>query len=85
MVSNLDFVSLKNRICVKNNPPFETLVFFIILLAFLIIKAKTVLFPLSVVYLASAPVVTAVRRLRRKPGDASADPTAEEPEPEPDD
>ncbi|MDR1050582.1 MAG: CDP-diacylglycerol--serine O-phosphatidyltransferase [Deltaproteobacteria bacterium] len=73
MVSNLDFVSLKNKIFTKNNHPFETLAIIVIFLAFLIIKAKTVLLPLGFVYLASGPVVTVVRRLRRggaKPSDA---------------
>jgi CDP-diacylglycerol--serine O-phosphatidyltransferase len=66
MVSNLDFISHKNQIFIKNNHPFETLVFFIILLAFLVIKAKTVLLPLGFTYIASGPIVTVVRRLRRK-------------------
>jgi CDP-diacylglycerol--serine O-phosphatidyltransferase len=65
MVSNLDFLSLKNRIFTKNNHPFETLVVFIIVLGCLIIKAKTLLLPLSFVYLALAPVITIIRRLRR--------------------
>jgi CDP-diacylglycerol--serine O-phosphatidyltransferase len=83
MVSNLDFISLKNKIFIKNNHPFETLAFFITLLAFLIIKAKTVLLPLGFIYLASGPVVTIVRRLRRKPeppGEASGEGRGEPPE-----
>ncbi|MDR2455130.1 MAG: hypothetical protein LBE49_00850, partial [Deltaproteobacteria bacterium] len=66
MVSNLDFVSLKNKIFIKNKHPFETLVGFIILLAFVIMKAKTVLLPIGFAYLASGPVVTVVRRMRRQ-------------------
>jgi CDP-diacylglycerol--serine O-phosphatidyltransferase len=72
MVSNFDFLSLKNKIFVKNNHPFETLAFFTILLAFLIIKAKTVLLPLGLAYLISGPAITLVRRLRRRPGGEEA-------------
>ncbi|MDR0356079.1 MAG: CDP-diacylglycerol--serine O-phosphatidyltransferase [Deltaproteobacteria bacterium] len=66
MVSNLDFFSLKNKALTKNNHPFETLVGMITLLAFMIIKAKTVLFPIGMIYLVSGPIVTVVRRLRKK-------------------
>jgi CDP-diacylglycerol--serine O-phosphatidyltransferase len=65
MVSNLDYFSLKNRIIVKNNHPFETLVLTVLVLGLLIIKAKTLLLPLGLVYLASGPIVT-VQRARRK-------------------
>ncbi|MDR0621663.1 MAG: CDP-diacylglycerol--serine O-phosphatidyltransferase [Deltaproteobacteria bacterium] len=65
MVSNLDFLSLKNKIFTKNNHPFETLVLIIIVLACLIIKAKTLLLPLAFFYLSLAPIITIVRRLRR--------------------
>jgi CDP-diacylglycerol--serine O-phosphatidyltransferase len=71
MISNLDFISLKNKIFIKNNHPFETLAFFIVLLAFLIVKAKTVLLPIGFIYLASGPIVTVIRRLRRKPGEGA--------------
>ncbi|MDR2387337.1 MAG: CDP-diacylglycerol--serine O-phosphatidyltransferase [Deltaproteobacteria bacterium] len=67
MVSNLDFLSLKNKIFTKNNHPFETLAILIIIFACLIIKAKTILLPISFVYLALAPIITIVRRLRRAP------------------
>jgi CDP-diacylglycerol--serine O-phosphatidyltransferase len=66
MVSNFDFISHKNKIFLKNNRPFETLAFFIILLAFLIIKAKTVLFPLGFAYLISGPIITVIRKFSRK-------------------
>jgi CDP-diacylglycerol--serine O-phosphatidyltransferase len=66
MVSNLDFVSLKNKFFIKNKHPFETLVLFIILLGCLIIKARTVLLPLGFAYLASGPVVTVIRHLGKR-------------------
>jgi CDP-diacylglycerol--serine O-phosphatidyltransferase len=69
MVSNLDFISLKNKAFIKNKRPFETLTAFIILLAFLIIKAKTVLLPLGFIYLISGPILTIIRRLKNKPND----------------
>ncbi|MDR1309419.1 MAG: CDP-diacylglycerol--serine O-phosphatidyltransferase [Deltaproteobacteria bacterium] len=81
MVSNLDFLSLKNKIFTKNNHPFETLVVIVIVLAFLIIKAKTLLLPLSFVYLALAPIITVVRRLRRGGAEPPAAPHDQEAEP----
>ena len=78
MVSNLDFLSLKNKFLIKNKHPFETLVLFIILLACVIIKPRTVLLPIGFVYLASGPVVTAIRRLRRKSGEAGDSAEAQE-------
>jgi CDP-diacylglycerol--serine O-phosphatidyltransferase len=71
MVSNLDFISLKNKLFTKNNHPFGTLVVIIIILACLIIKAKTLLLPLAFVYLGLAPIITIIRRLRRSPETSS--------------
>ncbi|MDR1578454.1 MAG: CDP-diacylglycerol--serine O-phosphatidyltransferase [Deltaproteobacteria bacterium] len=66
MVSNLDYFSLKNRIIVKNNHPFETLTLIVIILAVAIIKVKTILFPLALFYLASGFIVTPIRYFRRR-------------------
>jgi CDP-diacylglycerol--serine O-phosphatidyltransferase len=85
MVSNLDFFSLKHRIFTKNNHPFETLAIIIIILGFVIVKAKTLLLPMAIVYLALAPIITIVRRIRRGPDLAKPpdpDPEAEEPKAE---
>jgi phosphatidylserine synthase len=72
MVSNLDFVSLKHKALTSNSRPFETLAVFIALTAILIIKAKTLLLPLGFVYLLSGPVVTLIRRSRRRRLEASS-------------
>jgi CDP-diacylglycerol--serine O-phosphatidyltransferase len=62
MVSTLDYFSLKHRFITKNNHPFETLVLIILFLALIITKAKTLLLPLGLVYLATGPIVTVIRR-----------------------
>ncbi|MDR2422800.1 MAG: CDP-diacylglycerol--serine O-phosphatidyltransferase [Deltaproteobacteria bacterium] len=66
MVSNLDYFSLKNRVIVKNNHPFETLAIIVFILAVAIIRLKTILFPLALIYLASGFVVTPIRAYRRR-------------------
>ncbi|MDR1312361.1 MAG: CDP-diacylglycerol--serine O-phosphatidyltransferase [Deltaproteobacteria bacterium] len=66
MVSNLDYFSLKNKVVSHNNRPFETLVLIILVLALVIFKGRTLLLPLGLIYLASGPVVTAVRARRRR-------------------
>ncbi|MDR0548494.1 MAG: phosphatidylcholine/phosphatidylserine synthase [Deltaproteobacteria bacterium] len=66
MVSNLDYFSLKHRIIVKNNHPFETLAVFVVILAVAIIKVKTILFPLAVIYLTSGFIVTPIRAIQRR-------------------
>ncbi|MDR1165957.1 MAG: CDP-diacylglycerol--serine O-phosphatidyltransferase [Deltaproteobacteria bacterium] len=83
MVSNLDYFSLKHRVILKNNHPFETLVLLILILAVVIVKAKTVLLPIGLVYIASGPIVTVVRGTRRgssppaPPGQTPAEKTGE--------
>jgi CDP-diacylglycerol--serine O-phosphatidyltransferase len=67
MVSNLDYFSLKHRFITKNNHPFETLFLAILLLAFIIIKARTVLLPIGLIYILSGPIVTIFRRRKRPP------------------
>jgi CDP-diacylglycerol--serine O-phosphatidyltransferase len=66
MVSNLDYFSLKNKIIVKNNHPFETLAGIVVILAVAIIKVKTILFPLALIYLGSGFLVTPIRAYRRR-------------------
>ncbi|MDR1607657.1 MAG: CDP-diacylglycerol--serine O-phosphatidyltransferase [Deltaproteobacteria bacterium] len=66
MISNLDYFSLKNRIIVKNNHPFETLAIIIVILAVAIIKVKTILFPLALIYISSGFIVTPIRAFRRR-------------------
>jgi CDP-diacylglycerol--serine O-phosphatidyltransferase len=90
MVSNMDFISLKNKIFTQNNHPFETLVIFIIVLGCLIIKSKTLLLPLAFVYISCGVITTIVRRARRgpescpKPGEPGgpSDPETESPQTE---
>jgi CDP-diacylglycerol--serine O-phosphatidyltransferase len=88
MVSNLDYFSLKHRWIVKNNHPFETLAIIVIILAVAIIKFKTILFPLALIYIASGFLVTPIRAARRRklaaagpnlpaPPDPPADPSKE--------
>jgi hypothetical protein len=76
MVSNLDYFSLKNKVIAKNDHPFETLVLIILFMALLIIKAKSLLFPLGLVYITSGPIATLIRS---RPG-RGASPAAEPPE-----
>ncbi|MDR3152730.1 MAG: CDP-diacylglycerol--serine O-phosphatidyltransferase [Deltaproteobacteria bacterium] len=66
MVSNLDFFSLKNKMIARNSRPFETLVLLILVLALLIIKGRTLLFPLGLIFMASGPVTTFIRARRRR-------------------
>ncbi|MGL4209762.1 MAG: CDP-diacylglycerol--serine O-phosphatidyltransferase, partial [Candidatus Adiutrix sp.] len=61
MVSNVDYVSHKNRTLFNNNKPFETLVVVVLLLGALLIKIKSALLPLGFIYLISGPIVTIVR------------------------
>jgi CDP-diacylglycerol--serine O-phosphatidyltransferase len=67
MVSNLDYFSLKHRSITKNNHPFETLVLFVLIATLVLIRAKTLLFPLGMVYITSGPIVTLVRYLTKGP------------------
>ncbi|MDR2350703.1 MAG: CDP-diacylglycerol--serine O-phosphatidyltransferase [Deltaproteobacteria bacterium] len=76
MVSTLDYFSLKNKLITKNNHPFETLVLIILILGAVIIKAKTLLLPIAIVYLAAGPIVTLVRRRRKAGAPGSEDPGA---------
>ncbi|MDR2612746.1 MAG: CDP-diacylglycerol--serine O-phosphatidyltransferase [Deltaproteobacteria bacterium] len=76
MVSNLDYFSLKNKAVSHNRRPFETLVLIILLLALLILKGRTLLFPLGLVYLASGPVVTVIRHRNGAQGTPDARPEA---------
>jgi CDP-diacylglycerol--serine O-phosphatidyltransferase len=64
MVSNLDYFSLKNRVIVKNNHPFETLAIVIVVLAVAIIRVKTILFPLALIYVVSGFIITPIRAFR---------------------
>ncbi|MDL2227045.1 hypothetical protein LJB86_05255 [Deltaproteobacteria bacterium OttesenSCG-928-M10] len=66
MVSSIDYVSHKNKTLFRNNRPFETLVVVVLLLAFMIVKLKSVLLPMGFIYLASGPVITVVRASRRR-------------------
>ena len=66
MVSNVDYASHKNKLLFRNNRPFETLVVVVLLLGLVIVKLKSVLLPLLVLYLASGPVVTIIRIYRRR-------------------
>ncbi|MDR3204330.1 MAG: CDP-diacylglycerol--serine O-phosphatidyltransferase [Deltaproteobacteria bacterium] len=66
MISTLDFISFKHRIFVHNKHPFETLAIFVISLAIIITKAKTLLLPLGLIYLSLSVIITIVRRSRKK-------------------
>lgn len=66
MVSSMDYVSHKNKALFRNRRPFETLAALVLMLALIIVKLKSVLLPLGFLYLASGPVITAVRALRRR-------------------
>ncbi|MDR1084709.1 MAG: CDP-diacylglycerol--serine O-phosphatidyltransferase [Deltaproteobacteria bacterium] len=84
MVSNLDYFSLKNKIIVKNNHPFETLAVIVVILAVAIIKVKTLLFPLALIYIVSGFIVTPIRAFRRRRLQMSEPEVTEPPEtPEP--
>jgi CDP-diacylglycerol--serine O-phosphatidyltransferase len=82
MVSNLDYFSLKHRFIVKNNHPFETLAIVVIILAVAVIKVKTILFPLALIYLGSGFIVTPIRawRGRRSPQPEEQSPPGDSPE-----
>jgi CDP-diacylglycerol--serine O-phosphatidyltransferase len=62
MVSKLDYISLKHRAVTRNAHPFETLVLAVLVLGILIIKAKTILLPICLLYMAAGPIVTLLRR-----------------------
>lgn len=66
MVSNLDYFSHKNKLLARNRRPFETLVFVVLLLGLLIVNLKRALLPLGFLYLASGPIVTALRSCHRR-------------------
>jgi CDP-diacylglycerol--serine O-phosphatidyltransferase len=68
MVSTFDYISLKHRIVSKNPHPFETLVLAVLILGILVVKAKTFLLPLCIIYMATGPIVTLFRR-RNSPED----------------
>ncbi|MDR2198581.1 MAG: phosphatidylcholine/phosphatidylserine synthase [Deltaproteobacteria bacterium] len=75
MVSTFDYVSLKHRLVSKNSHPFETLVLAVLFLGILIVKAKTFLLPLCLVYMATGPPTTLIRRSgRNSPGQAPPSP-----------
>jgi CDP-diacylglycerol--serine O-phosphatidyltransferase len=61
MVSTFDYISLKHRAVAKNAHPFETLVLAVLVLGILIVKSKTVLLPLCLLYMATGPVVSLFR------------------------
>ncbi|MDR2405379.1 MAG: CDP-diacylglycerol--serine O-phosphatidyltransferase [Deltaproteobacteria bacterium] len=69
MVSTFDYISLKHRIVTKNPHPFETLVLAVLILGILVVKAKTVLLPLCIVYMCTGPIVTLIRRKNLPEGD----------------
>ena len=66
MVSNIDYVSHKNKVLFRNQRPFETLAAAVILTGLIIAKHKTALLPAGFLYLLSGPVITVVRARRRK-------------------
>ena len=66
MVSNVDYASHKNKLLFRNDRPFETLVVVVLLLGLVIVKLKSALLPLLVLYLVSGPVVTIIRIYRRR-------------------
>ncbi len=65
MVSNIDYVSHKNRVLFRNQRPFETLVVVVLILGLAVVKIRSTLLPLLFIYLASGPVVTMIRARRR--------------------
>jgi CDP-diacylglycerol--serine O-phosphatidyltransferase len=77
MVSNFDYFSLKNQAVTHSTRPFETLVLIILILGLLILKGRTFLLPLGLVYLASGPIVTVVRARRRRLAGPAEDVTGE--------
>jgi phosphatidylserine synthase len=68
MVSSIDYFSHKNKLLFRNSKPFETLVVVVLLMGVIIVKIKSALLPLGFLYLASGPVITAVRHRRRRVG-----------------
>ncbi len=72
MVSSLDYFSHKNRFLARNRHPFETLAFMVLLIGLLVVKFKSALLPLGLLYLASGPVVTLMRRRGRGRGQSAA-------------
>jgi CDP-diacylglycerol--serine O-phosphatidyltransferase len=66
MVSSMDYVSHKNKLLFRNRRPFETLVAVVLFMGLIIAKNRSAFLPLGLVYLASGPVVTAMRTGRRR-------------------
>jgi len=66
MVSSMEYVSHKNKLLFRNRRPFETLVVVVLFMGLIIAKNRSAFLPLGLVYLASGPVVTAVRAHRRR-------------------
>jgi CDP-diacylglycerol--serine O-phosphatidyltransferase len=66
MVSSIDYVSHKNKLLFRNRRPFETLVAVVLFMGLVIAKNRSAFLPLGLIYLASGPVVTAVRGGRRR-------------------
>lgn len=77
MVSSIDYFSHKNKVLFRNSKPFETLVVVVLLMGVIIVKIKSALLPLGFLYLASGPVITAVRYRRRRSGAAGGHEAAE--------
>lgn len=69
MISNLNYLSHKNKGLFRSRRPFDTMFLAIMILAFIAIRPKSNMFPLALLYLLSGPVVTIVRwRRGRKAG-----------------
>ena len=79
MVSSIDYVSHKNKLLFRNRHPFETLVVVVLFMGLIIAKNRSAFLPLGLVYLASGPVITAVRTSRRRREDRAANPAASAP------
>ncbi|MDR2339695.1 MAG: phosphatidylcholine/phosphatidylserine synthase [Deltaproteobacteria bacterium] len=62
MVSAMDYISLKHKAIAKNPHPFETLVLAVLVLGILVVKVKTLLLPVCILYMATGPFVTFFRR-----------------------
>ncbi|MCL2029485.1 MAG: CDP-diacylglycerol--serine O-phosphatidyltransferase [Deltaproteobacteria bacterium] len=81
MVSNIDYVSHKNKVLFRNSRPFETLVLTVLLMGLIIAKNRSAFLPLGLIYLASGPVVTMVRARGRRRGQEAGKPRPEGDEP----
>ncbi len=74
MVSNIDYMSHKNKTIFRNHRPFETLFVVVLLLGFIVIKLKSALLPIGFIYLLSGPLVTIYRvRARSKKNESMSD------------